>query len=450
MPIKSVHITNYYHKNSGGISTSYNKLLEAANRRKRYVRLIVPGEETYVEEVGEYARIYYIEANPSPVVDRRYRLMMPWKTFMPDGSPVKSILRREKPDLIEIGEKYTLSLMAGLLRKRLMNVTPERPILVHSSCERMDDNTRSFIGDFGLVRWLTRLYMRNYNVPMFDFHVTNSGYTQQELVDAARPGDRSRLRFQFSNFCWNFWSTPKIDLGERLFINECGVDIDIFSPARRSVEKRREIIARFEMSENTMLLLYAGRLSPEKNLNLLPEIMRELARRESTDTQLLVVGAGPNHEAPAAMANKLCPGRIVFAGQIGEKNDLADIYANSDAFIHPNPHEPFGIAPLEAMASGLPLVVPNAGGVLSYATEDNSWLAGPSAVDFASAVTAISTRPDRSTEKALNALETSRRYSWQASTDARFAMYDRMYDIFMSQRSMFDYVAEPIGIDYSV
>ena len=60
---KSVHITNYYHKNSGGISIAYNKLLEAADRHKRYVRLIVPGEETTVEEIGDFGRIYYVKAS---------------------------------------------------------------------------------------------------------------------------------------------------------------------------------------------------------------------------------------------------------------------------------------------------------------------------------------------------------------------------------------------------
>jgi hypothetical protein len=105
VPIKSVHITNYYHKNSGGISTAYNKLLEAANRQQRPVRLIVPGEKSDIEQVGEFGRIYYIKANYSPVFDKRYRIMMPWNTYLLDAAPIKTILRKEAPDIIEIGEK---------------------------------------------------------------------------------------------------------------------------------------------------------------------------------------------------------------------------------------------------------------------------------------------------------------------------------------------------------
>src|SRR5215813_362991 len=93
--MKSIHITNYYHKNSGGISTAYNKLLEAANRRERFVRLIVPGSENAVEEVGDFGKIYYIKANYSPIFDRRYRIMLPWKTYLFDQAPIKTILREE-------------------------------------------------------------------------------------------------------------------------------------------------------------------------------------------------------------------------------------------------------------------------------------------------------------------------------------------------------------------
>ena len=60
--MKSVHITNYYHKNSGGISTSYNNLLAAAERHRRPIRLIVPGETEAIEDVNEFAKIYYVPA----------------------------------------------------------------------------------------------------------------------------------------------------------------------------------------------------------------------------------------------------------------------------------------------------------------------------------------------------------------------------------------------------
>ena len=53
------------------------------------------------------------------------------------------------------------------------------------------------------------------------------------------------------------------------------------------------------------------------------------------------------------------PGRVHFLGHLPDRRQLASLYANADVFVHPNPREPFGIGPLEAMASGLPLVTSN-------------------------------------------------------------------------------------------
>ncbi|HBR55869.1 MAG TPA: hypothetical protein DEA22_00080, partial [Blastocatellia bacterium] len=99
--MKSVHLTNYYHKDSGGISTSYNALLAAADRHKREVRLIVPGESESVEIVNDFAKIYYVPAKASPVFDKRYRIILPWQYLSAD-TLIREILAAEKPDLIEV------------------------------------------------------------------------------------------------------------------------------------------------------------------------------------------------------------------------------------------------------------------------------------------------------------------------------------------------------------
>src|SRR6478672_203933 len=127
-PIRSVHITNYYHKNSGGISTSYNNLLAAAGRHQRHVSLIVPGETETVEQVNDFAKIYFVPARYSPIFDRRYRVMMPWQYMMTD-SPIRKILLEEKPDLIEVTDKYTLSMIGPMIRRNAFKKLG-RPVLV--------------------------------------------------------------------------------------------------------------------------------------------------------------------------------------------------------------------------------------------------------------------------------------------------------------------------------
>ena len=178
--MKSVHITNYYHKNSGGISTSYNNLLAAAERHRRLVRLIVPGETESVEDVNEFAKIYYVPAKYSPLFDRRYRIMMPWQ-YMVKDSIIRRILLEERPDLIEVTDKYTLSLLGVMIRTNNFKKLG-RPILVHFSCERMDDNIGSFLTRGKLGKWFARRVIGNYTIPNFDYHIANSAYTAEEFA----------------------------------------------------------------------------------------------------------------------------------------------------------------------------------------------------------------------------------------------------------------------------
>ena len=446
--LKSVHITNYYHKNSGGISTSYNKLLEAANRHRRYVRLVVPGEKTETEEVGEFGRIYYIKANYSPLFDKRYRVMLPWKTYILDKAPIKTILRQEKPDIIEIAEKYSLTLMAGLLRKGIMNVSNPRPMLIHLSCERMDDNISAFLSDSAFFKWFSRRVMGNYNFPMFDFHLTNSDYTAQELFDAIGAEKNPKRSKSFFNFCWRFLRSAKVSAAERVFVNQCGVDNETFSISRQTAENRQKILQKYNLPENAKILLYAGRISPEKNIKLLPELMKILANDAENDFRLLIAGAGPKADWLEVESKKISVDKIKMLGHLSDKEELANLFANADVFVHPNPREPFGIAPLEAMASGVPVVAPNAGGLLSYATDENAWLVEPTAENFAAAIRDIFADENRKNSKIKNALETARHYTWESPTDALFELYDKMFEEFTRNREGFDYKKSPKETDF--
>ena len=230
--LKSVHITNYYHKNSGGISTAYDRLLEAANWHQRFVRLIVPGEDDAQEEVGEYGRIYYVKAKPAPVFDKRYRLLLPFH-YLQGGTPIRQILEAEMPDIIEIGEKYTLSLLAGVIRKGKLK-SLNRPMLVHFSCERMDDNLRAFVSGAKLFKWFSRRLISNYIFPMFDYHLANSDYTAQELIDAVAPERNKHRSEAFFNFCWRYFRASNIPFAERVFVNNCGADNHLFDAKRKN------------------------------------------------------------------------------------------------------------------------------------------------------------------------------------------------------------------------
>jgi glycosyltransferase involved in cell wall biosynthesis len=244
-------------------------------------------------------------------------------------------------------------------------------------------------------------------IPFFDYHIANSGYTAAELRGAMRARHERPV-----------------------YVRPMGVDVDDFATARRSEQGRRNLVAETGGDERTKLLLYAGRLSPEKNLPLLIEMIGRL----ECDFRLVVAGDGPLAGWLENEAKACAPGRVRLLGHIGDRAKLLELYADCDAFIHPNPREPFGIAPLEAMAAGLPLVAPNAGGLLSYADETNAWLAEPNGESFAAAARAVFNDPATRKDKLAWARWTSRQYQWRVVTDSFFQLYDELIDQFPSSR----------------
>ncbi len=445
MSIKSVHITNYYHKNSGGISTSFNNLLAAAERHKRYVRLIVPGEKEDIEEVNKFARIYYVPAKFSPIFDKRYRLILPWQ-YMQNDSLIRKILLAEKPDMIEVTDKYTISMLGAMIRIGKFKQIG-RPMLVHFSAERMDDNIASFMSKGAIGEWFARRIVGNYTLAIFDFHIANSVYTAQEFYKAYKKEENKSRSDWFFNKSWQFFKAPRIPIEERIYVCPRGVNAEVFRADRKSDVVKKQMREAAKIPADSVALLYAGRISPEKNVGLLVEMMKFLAQDSTRDYRLIVAGAGPLEDFLKAETAKNFPGKIVLLGHL-DKETLADYYANADVFVHPNPKEPFGIAPLEAMVSGAPTLAPDSGGILSYATDENAWLVKPTGANFAKAVREIIEDPNARARKVNNAILTALDNTREKSTDNLFAAYDKMYADFQRRNDLFTNNQEAKKFDF--
>ncbi len=145
---------------------------------------------------------------------------------------------------------------------------------------------------------------------------------------------------------------------DRLRIWARGVDAATLNPARRSEEVRRRWAP-----DADLILLFVGRLAPEKRTGLLLETFEQLRRRPGPRLSLLIVGDGPDRDELEAQAG---PG-VVFAG-FKTGDELADLYAAADLFAFPSDTETFGNVVLEAMASGLPVVTADQGGVVDSVT----------------------------------------------------------------------------------
>lgn len=130
-----------------------------------------------------------------------------------------------------------------------------------------------------------------------------------------------------------------------------GADSDRFQPARRSDASRSRLSAGHPESP---LLLYVGRLSAEKDIEILKPILQSIP-----DARLALVGDGPHRKA---LEKHFAGQPVHFAGFL-HGNQLAAAYASSDVFVMPSRTETLGLVVLEAMCSGLPVVAARAGGI---------------------------------------------------------------------------------------
>ena len=124
-----------------------------------------------------------------------------------------------------------------------------------------------------------------------------------------------------------------------------GVDITGYAPSARDENLRKAW-----SPDGKPIVGFVGRLAPEKHV----ERLRVLAQRD--DLQLVIVGDGVD----AAKLESALPSAVFTGALYGDQ--LATAYASMDVFVHPGEHETFCQAVQEAMASGLPVIAPDAGG----------------------------------------------------------------------------------------
>ena len=160
---------------------------------------------------------------------------------------------------------------------------------------------------------------------------------------------------------------------ENLKVVARGVDTTLFHPDKRDPLLRQE----WGAEDDSLILLSAGRLAAEKNLELVVQTF-EAMKSSGTKLKLVIAGDGPY----ASTLRELCPDAI-FMGMCDQKK-LARIYASSDVFIFPSLTETFGNVTLEALASGTPVLAFDCAAAAELLLHKvNGWLVdGESGADF--------------------------------------------------------------------
>ena len=121
----------------------------------------------------------------------------------------------------------------------------------------------------------------------------------------------------------------------------------------------RELLGQLGSSAGP-LLLGVGRFAIEKRWDVVLRAFDRMRSRTpaANEARLILFGDGPERGRLEAMA----PAGVAFAGFEKDRGRLASVLASADALVHGSPYETFGIGIAEAIACGLPVVVPDAGG----------------------------------------------------------------------------------------
>jgi alpha-1,6-mannosyltransferase len=136
-----------------------------------------------------------------------------------------------------------------------------------------------------------------------------------------------------------------------------GVEPGRFSPELRSGELRAALLDSLGLGADATLLLGVGRLASEKRWDM---VMRAAAEsRREQPVGLVIVGDGAKRAKLELLAERL--GRVALLPHVGDRDALATMLASADALVHGCEAETFCMVAAEARASGIPLIVPNAG-----------------------------------------------------------------------------------------
>lgn len=374
-------LTQFYSPFSGGVRRYIaEKASHLEAEGHRHV-LIVPGAKTERREEG--ARITYTIESPLVSRTARYRVLL-------NLNLVEEALERERPDLIESGDPYQVAWKA-LASGRALGI----PAVGFYHSHFPDAVLRSVAKYFGSISvMMAEEIGRRYVTAL---------YNRFERTFVPSQGLSTLLRG------WGLENVETLELG---------VDTGIFFPdAQRGCAARKKL----GWPGDRRVLLYVGRLNPDKNVRRLIETFRLLHGTDPGGFHLAVVGDGMLRGALQRLREET--GAVSWIRYCSAAEELADIYRAADLFVHPGVKETFGLVTLESQACGTPVV----GISGSYMDAINfSGLHNWSAADDAGALAAaIGSAADADPVTAgLRAAESvAAKYGWHAVFARLFAVY---------------------------
>ena len=359
--MRIVRLANFVAAHSGGLRTSLRELGEGYLAAGHEPVLIIPGELDSDQETAQ-GRVITLQGPRVPFMGG-YRVLLRRRQ-------VAALLSELRPDTLEVSDRTTL-------------------------------------------RW-TGQWARAHGVPavMVSHESLTALLRLIPLAPARAAADalnRRTARAYQQVICTTAWAAAEFERigADNVARAPLGVDLDTFtapgSTARTSFAGPN--------GAGQALLVHCGRLSPEKkpqrSLNTLATL-----RARGLPARLVMAGDGPlRQRLERYAASAALP--VTFAGFLPDRAGLAALLASADVAIAPGPVETFGLAALEALACGTPVVVSAESALPEVVGDAGANVAGE---DLAAGVISVLARPEQRRRAAARAR--AERYGWPAAVQA--------------------------------
>ena len=320
--MKVADVSGFYSPAGGGVRTYVDQKFEAARRLGHDLTVIAPGATNRVDS-RPGGRVVWVEGPPMPF-DPAYRRF-------PRPAAVWRILDALAPDMVEGSSPWRSGVIAGRWPGRAARAFVFHQDFVAGYPQTLLDG---FLAPEAVDRLFAPYWARLRRLSLaFDVTVASGAWLAQRLAGF---GVHRPVAVPF------------------------GVEAGRFSPALRDPVLRAEVLARCATPSTGRLLLSVGRLHPEKRQRVIIDGFVRARARGGEPIGLAIVGDGPDRAGIEALARRA--GAIWLAGAIKDRDQLARLFASADLLLHGSSAETYGLVVAEAMASGLPVVAPSAGG----------------------------------------------------------------------------------------
>lgn len=361
-PLRIAQLANFVGPTSGGMKVAIDQLGQGYALAGAERILVVPGPKDEVTETESGVLV----SVRSPKVTATYRMVLrPWRAL--------DVLQRFKPTSVECSDKWTLSPVGHWARRHGV-------ASLLFSHERLDDMLAGWLrSQFGVEAAVGALNRRL--AKEFDVVVVTSQYSSAEFANT----------------------------GANLRLVPLGVDLQTFHPSVGQPQ-----------ATGPVQLCYVGRMSREKYPQLAVAAAVELHRR-GVNFQLQMYGTGPDEQA---LRDQAGDAPVVFNGFIAGRDEVAKRFAGSHISLSICPTETFGLAVLEALACGTPVVTSDRGGARELVDQTCGQWGSPDAISLADAIEAMIARLQPQLRLAARAR--AEQFSWQRSVSQMLELHTEL------------------------